>query len=69
MDPPTSMIGEGSYSMKRMSENVIQEQYDSIKGSVALCSNIEHLQGKNRTGERLVDSTKTKTKAVTVHQF
>ena len=48
-----------------MSENAIQGQYDPMKGSVTFCYNIEHLQGKNRTGEQLVDSAKTKTKTVT----
>ena len=51
--------------MGELSENVIQGQCDPIKGSVALCYNIEHLQSKNRTGEQLVDSAKTKTKTVT----
>ena len=44
---------------------MIQGQYDPIKGSVTFCYNIEHLKGKNRTGEQLVDSAKTKTKTVT----
>ena len=35
-----------------------------IQEKVQLCYNIEHLQGKNRTGEKLVDSAKTKTKIV-----
>ena len=44
---------------------MIQGQYDPIKGSVTLCYNNEYLQGKNRTGEQLVDSVTTKTKRVT----
>ena len=44
---------------------MIQGQYDPMKGSVTFCYNIEHLQGKNRTGEQLVDSAKTKTKTLT----
>ena len=35
-----------------------------IQEKVQLCHNIEHLKGKNRTGEQLVDSAKTKTKTV-----
>ena len=44
---------------------MIQGQYDPIKGLVSFCYNIEHLQGKNQTGEQLVDSAKTKTKTLT----
>ena len=44
---------------------MIQEQYDPINGSVTFCYNIEHLKGKNRTEEQLVDSAKKKTKTVT----
>ena len=44
---------------------MIQGQYHPIKGSVTFCYNIAHLQGKNRTGEQLVDSAKTTTKTVT----
>ena len=35
-----------------------------IQEKVHLCYNIEHLQDKNRTGEKLVDFEKTKTKTV-----
>ena len=39
-----------------------------IQEKVHLCYNIEHLrQGKNRTGEQLVDSEKTKTVNGTLH--
>ena len=42
-----------------------------IQEKVQLCHNIEHLQGKNRTGEKLVDliplKTKTKTANGTLH--
>ena len=44
---------------------MIQGQYRPIKGLVTLCCNIEYLQGKNRTGEQLIDSAKRKTKRVT----
>ena len=42
---------------------MIQGQCCSIK--VQSCCNIEYLPGKNRTGEQLVDSAKTKTKTAT----
>ena len=35
-----------------------------IQEKVQLCYNTKHLQGKNRTGEQLVDSAKRKTKTV-----
>ena len=52
MDPPTSMIGERSFSIKRINKTEVQ-----------LCYAIE--QGKNRTVEQLADSVKTETKTVT----
>ena len=47
---------------------MIQGPYDPIKGSVTFCYKyIEHLQGKNRTREQVVDSAKTKTVTGTLH--
>ena len=43
---------------------MIQGQYAVIQEKIHFCYNIEHLQGKNRTGKQIVDSEKTKTKTV-----
>ena len=69
MDPPTSMIGENIVSRGILDDRRTESKRKIFKGNVIqekvqLCYNFEHSQGKNRTGEQLVDFAKTETKTV-----